>query len=64
MKINYMFLLIIFIFIASCGNKITPPSESNGIIYYDVETAETKSFSFVKFDDSTGQALEAKSKFK
>ncbi|MBW5381429.1 hypothetical protein E6A52_12030, partial [Brachyspira hampsonii] len=64
MKINYIFSLIIFIFISSCGNKITAPSEVNGIIYYDVETTETKSFSFFKIDNSTGKALEAKSKFK
>ncbi|PTY41412.1 hypothetical protein [Brachyspira hampsonii] len=65
MKRNYIFLLIVFIFIASCGNKITSPSENiNGIVYYDSETAETKYFSFYKIDGTTGEDFEAKSKFK
>ena len=64
MKRNYIFLFIIFMFIASCGNKITAPSETSGIIYYDPETAETKDLPFFKFDNATGKDIAFKSKFK
>ena len=64
MKRNYIFLFIIFMFIASCGNKITGPSENiDGIAYYDPSNAETKEYPFFKSDAITGAWIEAKSTF-
>ena len=64
MKRNYIFLFIIFMFIVSCGNKITGPSENiDGITYYDPSHAETKEYPFLKSDVITGAWIEAKSTF-
>ena len=64
MKRNYIFLFIIFMFIVSCGNKITGPSENiDGIAYYDPSNAETKEYPFLKSDVITGAWIEAKSTF-
>ncbi|PTY41415.1 hypothetical protein [Brachyspira hampsonii] len=54
MKNIYLLLFIVSVFIVSCANKITAPSESNGIIYYDPDTAETKQYSFYRKDHNTG----------
>ncbi|PTY41413.1 hypothetical protein [Brachyspira hampsonii] len=64
MKNIYLFLLIVSIFIVSCANKITAPSESNGIIYYDYDTAETKKYSIMKNDNNTYTYITVKSTFR
>ena len=61
---NYIVLFIIFTLITSCSNKVTAPSESNGIIYYDPETTETKDFPFFKMDNASGKQIAVKSTFK
>ncbi|OEJ15757.1 hypothetical protein BFL38_09830 [Brachyspira hampsonii] len=64
MKNIYLLLLIVSIFILSCSNKITAPSESNGIIYYDYDTAETKKYSIIKKDHNIYTDITVKSTFK
>ena len=64
MKKTYIFLFIIFMFIISCGNKITGPSENiDGIEYYDPATAETKEYNFIRIDP-TGAYIDTRSMFK
>ena len=64
MKRNYIFLFIIFMFIASCGNKITGPSENiDGIAYYDPSNAETKEYNFIRIDPK-GAYIDTRSMFK
>ena len=51
-------------FIISCGNKITGPSENiDGIEYYDPATAETKEYNFIRIDP-TGAYIDTRSMFK
>uniref|UniRef100_UPI003F4B65A9 hypothetical protein n=1 Tax=Brachyspira catarrhinii TaxID=2528966 RepID=UPI003F4B65A9 len=64
MKKAYIFLFIIFMFIVSCGNKITDPSKNiDDIEYYDPATAETKEYNFVRIDP-TGAYIDTRSMFK
>ncbi|OEJ15754.1 hypothetical protein BFL38_09815 [Brachyspira hampsonii] len=66
MKNIYLLLLfIVSIFIVSCGNKITAPSETmDGITYYDPSTAETKQYSFYRLDHNTGYNIFVKESFR
>ncbi|MBW5379876.1 hypothetical protein E6A50_02270 [Brachyspira hampsonii] len=65
MKKTYIFLFIIFMFIVSCANKITSPSEIIGDIkYYNPSIAETKTYNYYKNDGQTGEYLVYRDKFK
>ena len=59
MKKLYVFLFTIFMFIISCNKPATSPTNSSevidGITYYDPSTAETKRYSFGRFDHNTGK---------
>ncbi|OEJ14975.1 hypothetical protein BFL38_09090 [Brachyspira hampsonii] len=63
MKTFYLFLFIVFMFIVSCGNKVTSPSETIGnITYYNPAYSETKEFPFWQFD-RLGNYNETRAKF-
>ncbi|WP_300753702.1 hypothetical protein [uncultured Brachyspira sp.] len=67
MKKIYLFLFIIIMFIISCNNKSTSPiiSEDIGdITYYNPVYAETKQYSFIKWDHITESTVFVKSTFK
>ncbi|MEI0558299.1 hypothetical protein [Brachyspira intermedia] len=58
MKKSYIFLFIIFIFIISCGNKVTAPSVSD-ITYYDPNEAIIKTYTY-NIKDNKDQSMIAK----
>ena len=49
MKKSHIFLFIIFMFIISCGNKVTAPSVSD-ITYYDPNEAIIKTYPYNLYD--------------
>ena len=63
MKKSYIFLFIIFIFIISCGNKVTVPNDGS-IIYYDPNNTITKTYPYNLYDGITGTFVDAEGAFK
>ena len=68
MKKSYIFLFIIFMFIISCGNTITQPSNSGEVIgditYYDPNNTIVKTYSYNINDVSTGDLIATEGAFK
>ncbi len=58
MKKSHIFLFIIFMFIISCGNKVTAPSVSD-ITYYDPNEAIIKTYTY-SIKDNKDQSMIAK----
>ena len=63
MKKSYIFLFIIFIFIISCGNKVTAPSVSD-ITYYDPNEAIIKTYPYNLYDGITSTFVGTEGAFK
>ena len=63
MKKSYIFLFIIFMFIASCGNKVTAPSVSD-ITYYDPNNAIRKTYYYKINDGKTDAMIAVEGTFK
>ena len=58
MKKSHIFLFIIFMFIISCGNKVTAPSVSD-ITYYDPNNTIIKTYTY-NIKDNKDQSMIAK----
>lgn len=63
MKKSHIFLFIIFMFIISCGNKVTVPNDGS-IIYYDPNNTITKTYPYNLYDGITGTFVDAEGAFK
>ncbi|WP_041177132.1 hypothetical protein [Brachyspira intermedia] len=63
MKKSYIFLFIIFMFIASCGNKVTAPSVSD-ITYYEPNNAIRKTYYYKINDGKTDAMIAVEGTFK
>ena len=63
MKKIYTFLFIIFMFIISCGNKVTSPNDGT-ITYYDPNNAIVKTYTYNINDAAIGGMVAAEGAFK
>ncbi|MEI0486411.1 hypothetical protein R4K89_03185 [Brachyspira intermedia] len=63
MKKSYIFLFIIFMFIISCGNKVTSPNDGS-ITYYDPNNTIVKTYSYRVNDAKTGNMVDTEGAFK
>ena len=63
MKKIYTFLFIIFMFIISCGNKVTSPNDGT-ITYYDPNNAIVKTYSYSINDAKTDNMIATEGAFK
>ena len=63
MKKSHIFLFIIFMFIISCGNKVTAPSVSD-ITYYDPNEAIIKTYPYNLYDGITATFVGTEGAFK
>ncbi|MEI0558297.1 hypothetical protein [Brachyspira intermedia] len=63
MKKSYIFLFIIFMFIISCGNKVTVPNDGS-ITYYDPNNTIIKTYPYNLYDGITSTFVGTEGAFK